>query len=135
MKKYCNHVRKLLCNANTSTKTLIFIGFICLIQTVISVFWDNHDATPSDVAIRSVMSNIFGFIFGEQITDNNNLHNKRLQTILSSAISIICIIVCIITHWMPNISQSSSPIVEIRNLLFASVGFLLGRARSEEKVE
>lgn len=131
MKKYCIYIKEALNSSNIAVKTLIIIGFIAFIETIATVFLDFDQNSSTDVAIRSVMSSIFGFIFGAQVTENSNLNSKRLQNIIASTVGITCIIVSILIHWLdaPQITASA---VEIRNLLFASVGFLLSRAKSND---
>ena len=116
---------------NTATKVLVFIALACLFHTIFAVFFDNDHAAPSDVAIRSIMSSIFGYIFGSQVTENSNIENKKTQTIIASIVAILCLVVAIASHWL-NVNQISASAVELRNLLFSAVGFLLGRAKGTE---
>ncbi|WML32621.1 hypothetical protein [Clostridium sp. OS1-26] len=130
MKEYYRCVKEYVSSTTMAVKSLILIGFIALIETILTIFFNsNNQNSPTDIAIRSVMSNIFGFIFGAQTTENSNISNKNLQTIVACSVAIICLLISIAVHWL-GLNQDGSSIVEIRNLLFASVGFLLGRARS-----
>ncbi|MBV7275930.1 hypothetical protein [Clostridium thailandense] len=130
MKKYYCCIKEYLNSTTIAVKALIIIGFVALTETFLTIFFDSSNQnSPSDVAIRSIMSNIFGFIFGTQTTENSNISNKNLQTITACIVAAICLLITIAVHWL-GLDQNGSSIVEIRNLLFASVGFLLGRAKS-----
>ena len=118
-------------NINLATKSLIIIGMICLIETVFSVFLDINQTTPNDIAIRSVMSSIFGFIFGSQLSENSNVANRNIQTQIAFTVSLICLIASIAGHWL-FVNQDGAASVEIRNLLFSAVGFLLSRAKHSD---
>jgi hypothetical protein len=113
---------------NLATKSLIIIGIVCLIQTVFSIFLDTNQTSPNDVAIRSVMSSIFGFIFGSQLSENSNVANKNIQTQIALTVSIICLMASIVGHWF-HVNEDGAASVEIRNLLFSAVGFILSRAK------
>jgi hypothetical protein len=116
---------------NLATKSLIIIGMICLLETVFSIFFDANQTSPNDIAIRSVMSSIFGFIFGSQLSENSNVANRNIQTQLAFTVSLICLIASIVGHWF-NVNQDGAASVEIRNLLFSAVGFLLSRAKHSD---
>lgn len=106
---------------------------ICLIHTIITLFCNFQQGGPSDVAIRSVMSNVFGFIFGEQTVENTNIRDKKSQTCLAFIIALVCLTVAISSHWILSISQSNVALIELRNLLFIALGFLISRAKNENK--
>jgi hypothetical protein len=129
MKKYYCCIKEYVSSVNMAVKTLIIIGFIALAETTLSIFFDSNQNSPTDVAIRSIMSSIFGFIFGAQTTENINITSKKLQTLIASIVAIICLLSSVAVHWFGS-NQAGASAVEIRNLLFASVGFLLSRAKS-----
>lgn len=130
MKKYYCCIKEYISSTTIAVKALIIIGFIALAETILTIFFDSSNQnSPTDIAVRSVMSSIFGFIFGAQTTENSNINNKNLQTIIACVVAIICLLISIAIHWL-GLNQSGESTVEIRNLLFASVGFLLGRARA-----
>lgn len=112
-------------------KCLILIGFFALFQNIITIFYDSHSTNPADVAIRSVMSSIFGFIFGAQTVENNHLINEKTQTLIAGSVALLALFVVIASHWA-NIDQANASIVELRNLMFTAVGFLLSRADKQE---
>ena len=116
---------------NLATKSLIIIGMICLIQTVISIFIDSNQTSPNDIAIRSVMSSIFGFIFGSQLSENSNVSDKNIQTQIALIVALISLATSIVGHWF-DVDQDEAASVEIRNLLFSAVGFLLSRAKHSD---
>lgn len=113
-----------------STKILLIIGLVCLINTALTIFFLNSISSPTDVAIRSTMSSIFGYIFGEHCKANN-FGSKGIQVLAAGVISIICLLVIIILHWT-NPTSASSSAVELRNLLFTTVGFLISKAKNLE---
>lgn len=133
MKKTMSSIKKYFNCTNSATRALIFLGILSLIHTIITVFFDFSQGSPSDVAIRSVMSNIFGFIFGEQTVENSNMKNKNSQTCLAFIIALACLVVSMISHWIRRISPTNVALIELRNLLFVSLGFLLSRAKSENR--
>ncbi|KZL90694.1 hypothetical protein [Clostridium magnum] len=129
MKEYYRCIKEYIGSVNMAVKSLIIIGFIALAETILTIFFDPYNQTsPTDVSIRSVMSSIFGFIFGAQTTENSNITSKKLQTFISCTVAIICLLTSVAVHWL-NVNQTGASAVEIRNLLFASVGFLLSRAK------
>jgi hypothetical protein len=129
MKEYYCCIKEFISSANLAIKSLIIIGFIALAETILTIFFDPNDQnSPTSVSIRSIMSSIFGFIFGTQVTENSNITSKKLQTLLSCIVAIVCLFTCIAIHWL-DANQTGASAVEIRNLLFASVGFLLSRAK------
>jgi len=129
MKKYYCCIKEYVSSVNMAVKALIIIGFVALTETTLSIFFDSNQNSPTDVAIRSIMSSIFGFIFGAQTTENINITSKKLQTLIASIVAIICLLSSVAVHWLSS-NQYGASAVEIRNLLFASVGFLLSRAKS-----
>jgi hypothetical protein len=131
MRKMLNKLMEFYARINLATKSLIIIGLISLIETVLTVFFDTHQTSPNSIAIRSVMSSIFGFIFGSKLSENSNMENRCIQTQLAFAVAIICLITIIIGHWI-NVKQDGAALVEIRNLLFSAVGFLLSRAKNSD---
>ncbi|GFP75320.1 hypothetical protein [Clostridium fungisolvens] len=128
MKSLFTKFLKFYKNTNLATKALITIGMIALIETVLTVFLDTSQTSPNAIAIRSVMSSIFGFIFGSQLSENSNIENINIQTQIAILVALICLITSIIAHWL-NVNQVGAASVEIRNLLFSAVGFLLSRAK------
>ncbi|QAA32442.1 hypothetical protein [Clostridium manihotivorum] len=113
---------------NLATRALIIVGMISLVETVLTVFFDANQTSPNSIAIRSVMSSIFGFIFGSQLSENSNLENVNIQTQIAIIVAIVCLATSIAGHWV-YINQAGAAAVEIRNLLFSAVGFLLSRAK------
>jgi hypothetical protein len=116
---------------NLATKSLIIIGMVSLIETVLTVFLDIQQTSPNDIAIRSIMSSIFGFIFGSQLSENSNVGNRNIQTQISLIVSLMCLTTIILGHWL-YVNQDGAAMVEIRNLLFSAVGFLLSRAKNSD---
>lgn len=131
MRRMMHEITEYCRTISLATKALIFIGIISLIETVMAIFLDVDQTSPNDVAIRSVMSNIFGFLFGAQLSENSNVKNRHLQTLVSVIVAAICITTLILGHWI-DVDQTGASSVEIRNLLFSAVGFLLSRAKSIE---
>jgi hypothetical protein len=131
MRRMIHEITEYCRTISLATKALIFIGIISLIETVIAIFFDVDQTSPNDVAIRSVMSNIFGFVFGAQLSENSNVKNRHLQTVVAVIVAAICITTLILGHWI-DVDQTGAASVEIRNLLFSAVGFLLSRAKSIE---
>ncbi|MBC2399512.1 hypothetical protein [Clostridium tetanomorphum] len=134
MKKIICCFKEQLNSTNLAIKTLALMGCLCLINTIVSVFINYQDLTVSDLAIRSTMSNIFGFLLGHQTIENPNISNIKLQTYLAALIGMLCLLVVLSSHWLIWISQDNPALVEIRNLLFASIGFLLSKAKNDEKI-
>ncbi|GFZ31758.1 hypothetical protein CSC2_22840 [Clostridium zeae] len=107
---------------------LTVIGFIAFIHTCITIFINGGFSSSSNETIRSVMSSIFGYIFGDQIIPNNNLRNKKFQVLIAGFMSLLSLVVIMLSYWT-SIDQTSSTIGEIRNILFSTVGFLISRVR------
>lgn len=116
---------------NKVIKSLIIIGLLSLTETVFTVFWDAEQTSPNDIAVRSVMSSIFGFIFGSQLSENSNVKNRNIQTKTAFTVSLICLTTLILGHWF-YVNQNGAATVEIRNLLFSAVGFLLSSAKHSD---
>lgn len=116
---------------NKVIKSLIIIGLLSLTETVFTVFWDAEQTSPNDIAVRSVMSSIFGFIFGSQLSENSNVKNRNIQTKIAFTVALICLATLILGHWF-NVNQNGAATVEIRNLLFSAVGFLLSSAKHSD---
>lgn len=116
------------CNA---TKILTILGFMGLSHTCISVFTRNSFSSPSSLAVRSIVSSIFGYLFGEQLIPNDNFSNKKFQIAISSIIAVITLVITILSDWI-GIDQNNAALVEIRSLLFSSVGFLISRCKSSD---
>lgn len=114
----------------SSTKILLIIGLVCLINTAVTVFFIDTNTTPTDIAIRSTMASIFGYIFGEHCIPNE-FGNKGIQILAAGFTSLICLTVMIVLHWS-NVAEGNSSSVELRNLLFSSVGFLISKAKNDE---
>ncbi|MEG0771984.1 hypothetical protein [Clostridium sp.] len=131
MRRMIHEITEYCRTISLATKALIFIGIISLVETVIAIFLDVDQTSPNDVAIRSVMSNIFGFVFGAQLSENSNVKNRHLQTLVAVIVASICLSTLILGHWI-DVNQTGASSVEIRNLLFSAVGFLLSRAKSIE---
>lgn len=125
MKKVSDYFKAI----NLATKVLILIGIFCLLETAISIFYFADQSSPNAVAIRSVMSSIFGFIFGAQLTENSNINNRYIQTVTASSVAIICLLALTIAHFT-GINQIGAASVEVRNLMFSAIGFLISRAKS-----
>ena len=128
MKYLINKIMKFYESIDLSTKSLIIIGFISLIQTVITIFFDAEQTSPNDVAIRSIMASIFGFIFGSQLSENSNIKSRNIQTTTAIIVALVCLNTVILAHWF-QANQDEAAAVEVRNLLFSAVGFLLSRAK------
>lgn len=128
MKNLIDKFFKLYRTINLVTKSLIIIGLISLIETVFTVFFDTQQTSPNDIAIRSVMSSIFGFIFGSQLSEKFNIKNRNIQIQIALTVSLICITTLILGHWF-YVNQDGAAAVGIRNLLFSAVGFLLSRSK------
>lgn len=134
MRKFFKFLREIWNSQCNATKILTSLGFIGLSYTCISVFTSNTFSSPSSIAVRSIVSSIFGYLFGEQIIPNNSFSNKKFQIAISSIIAGITLVITIISD-RSGIDQNSAAIVEIRNLLFSSVGFLISRCKSSDCIE
>jgi heme/copper-type cytochrome/quinol oxidase subunit 4 len=131
MRKFLWRIRRAWQLGNIATKALIIIGILALIQTALTIFLDTTQSSTSDVAVRSVMSNIFGYVFGRQINENNNMPSKELQIIVTSFIAVVCLVVVAASRWT-SANQAGAALVEIRNLMFAAIGFLISRAKRDD---
>ena len=65
---------------------------------------------------------------------NSSIKNKKFQTFAASAVALGSLLVVMLTQWVP-VNQSGASLVEIRNLMFSSVGFLVSRSKSIESAE
>lgn len=129
MKDKNNCFTKFFKPLNMAVKFLIILGFMGLAETVITIFLESSQTNPSNVAVRSVMSNIFGYLFGSQVAENSTIIDRNVQTIIAAIVAITSLIVSAILHWV-GIMEEGAAAVEIRNLMFSSVGFLLSRAKN-----
>lgn len=129
MLKEIKKMIKLFKSQSQASKVIIIIGLICLTNTILSIIFSNTFTSPTDVALRSVMSSIFGYILGEHCIPNN-FGKNGIQILVASVVAFICLFTLIYINWM-SISQSTCAAVEIRNLLLSSVGFLISRVRDE----
>lgn len=114
-----------------ASKIIILLGLLSFFFTIFSIFFADHFTNPSLISIRSVMSSIFGYLFGDNVFNNNDLDSKNLYTIVASVIALSSLIAIMIGSMLP-VDQGSASIVETRNLLFSSVGFLVSRAKSHD---
>jgi len=121
-------------NTNIANKSLVLLGMIALLDTIVTFFWKNNSVGTDNVVVLSVMSNVFGYIFGSQVTSKRNIRSMENQTWLAGGVSLTCLLVIIAAHWS-SISQTEAAAVELRNLLFASVGFLISRAKNHQPEE
>jgi len=128
MKQFINKIIRTYRSSCLCTKSLILIGMFGMVHTVMNVFLDSNQICPNDVAIRSVMGSIFGFIFGSQVTENSNIKSKNVQAITAVIVAFACLFTLMIGDWVL-VDQELAPSVEIRNLLFSAVGFLLSRVK------
>lgn len=131
MKEFFKKILKTFKEQCPATKILLLIGIFCLINTSITVFFTKYNSTATDIAIRSTMSSIFGYIFGEHCLPNK-FGNKGMQIIVAAFTSFICLLVLIILHWC-SLEKGISSDAEIRNLLSSSVGFLISKAKNQEE--
>ena len=81
-------------------------------------------SSPSEVTIRSTMSSIFGYFFGQQCKNHFNIVNYNSQIYFAGFISFITLGAAILMTWLP-INQNTPATADIRNLLLTTVGFLI----------
>lgn len=130
MIKFLKHINATFKSQPASTKALIIIVVICLANTALTAFVTSTSTSLTDVAIRSTLSSILGYIFGEHCK-KTKFPNENFQIIIAGFTSFICLLVIMILHWTS--TQTINPsAVEIRNLLFTSVGFLLSKAKNND---
>lgn len=114
-----------------ASKVIILLGLISFFFTAISIFYIDYLKNPSLLTIQSIMSSIFGYLFGDNVLNKDESNSKNLYTIIASIISFFSLIVLMISS-LVNIDQESASIIEIRNLLFLSVGFLISKSKSHD---
>ncbi|WP_300350442.1 hypothetical protein [Clostridium sp.] len=114
-----------------ASKVIILLGLISFFFTAISIFYIDYLKNPSLLTIQSIMSSIFGYLFGDNVLKKDKSNSKNLYTIIASIISFFSLIVLMISS-LVNIDQESTSIIEIRNLLFLSVGFLISKSKSHD---
>lgn len=114
-----------------ASKVIILLGLLSFFFTAISIFYIDSLKNPSLLTIQSIMSSIFGYLFGDNVLNKDKSNSKNLYTIIASIISFFSLIVLMISS-LVNIDQESASIIEIRNLLFLSVGFLISKAKSHD---
>lgn len=117
-----------------ASKVIIFLALASFLFTIFSVFHTEYFTDPSLITIRSIMSSIFGYLFGDNILDSSKQSSKNLYTIVASIIAILALITIMLSSLLP-VEQDSAAIVEVRNTLFSSVGFLISKAKSHDVSE
>ena len=127
-------LKKLWLSQCLAMRFLTLLGFTAFIHTCITIFTNGSFSASSNETIRSVMSSIFGYIFGNQIIPNNNIKNKKFQVFVAGFMAILSLAVCIISYWT-SIDEANSAIGEIRNILFSTVGFLISRVKGDNKAD
>lgn len=115
----------------SSTKIILFIGFACLMNMVISTLLGSTNFPENNTAIKSILSSIFGYVFGKHCIPSKFGH-EEIQTITGGLVAIICLAALFITNWM-HLDPSLSGLSEIRDLLLLAVGFLISKAKNEGK--
>lgn len=113
-----------------STKIILLVGFLCLINVTASIFFKGNNSLESTTTINSVLSSIFGYIFGKHCIPNA-LGHEGIQALVAGTVAIISLAVLIIINWGP-ITTPQSDLSEIRNLLLTSVGFLISKVKNED---
>lgn len=117
-----------------ASKVIMLLGLIAFFFTAVSVFYIDYFTNPSLISIRSMMSSIFGYLFGDNILSTNKLSSRNLYTVIASIIAFFSLTTIMVSSLI-NIDQGSAAIVEIRNLLFSSVGFLISKAKNNDVSE
>lgn len=140
-----------------STKCILFIGILLLLQLIYAVF------VPSDVldsatqiVFRTSTSSIFGFILGmahsyssvkseqppedtenkemEKFTFNDDINLNRamhIRILFSTVVCIICIIALVIANRTNNLSYQEG-IIQLRDLISTTIGFLISKASHQQ---
>ena len=87
MKKFTIKVLVTLSKLNNAAKILLILATVCLIQTICVMLFNLEGSSPSEVTIRSTMSSIFGYFFGQQCKNNFNIVNYNSQIYFASNLS------------------------------------------------
>ncbi len=131
MKKALMNIKRTFQKLNFPTKVLLFISLITLIETVLIVFFNQDCTSPSEITIRSTMSSIFGYFFGQQCKKHYNILDYNSQVYFAAIVAIICLFAIILMTWLP-INQTTASSTEVRNLLLTTVGFLISMVRNND---
>lgn len=124
MKKFTIKVLVTLSKLNNAAKILLILATVCLIQTICVMLFNLEGSSPSEVTIRSTMSSIFGYFFGQQCKNHFNIVNYNSQIYFAGFISFITLGAAILMTWLP-INQNTPATADIRNLLLTTVGFII----------
>ena len=168
--EHCNKIAALkdeflsdLAEINLQGKSLIVIGSIILIITIISEFLPHKDINIS-IQFRSILASIFGFLLSsttspqkyiDMINENKkNYDNKdgkldrsdcdediekynfKDGNLVQICIALVISIVCIFTIVfliLLNSNCTESGLTQLTDLMCTSIGFLLGEARINRK--
>lgn len=114
----------------SSTKIILVIGFACLINIAMATIMDFNSLPENNIAIKSVLSSIFGYVFGKHCIPTKFGH-EEIQTMAGGTVAIICLVVLFITNFSP-VNTSITNLSDIRDLLLISVGFLISKAKNQK---
>ena len=133
MKRIKERINDLIASWNkqcTSTQIILSVGFFCLINMVLSIFFDTKSIPENNIAIKSVFSSIFGYIFGKH-SSTSKFGREGIQILVSGIVIFICLITLIVSNWCNYIASASS-LADIRDLLLMAIGFLISKANEEK---
>lgn len=114
----------------TSTKIILVVGFFCLLNMVFATFFNTKSIPENDIAIKSVISSVFGYIFGKHST-TSKFGREEIQILVSGIVIFICLTSLFISNWSNSIASTSN-LSEIRSLLLMAIGFLISKANEEK---
>lgn len=134
MSKISLDIKRVWSSLCLSTKLLFILCFAALVHTALSTFINAGVTSSTDEAIRTVMISIFGYIFGENNSNRKNIGNKKFQIYVAGFVAFVTLSILIFSKWML-IDSKIVPLVEFKNLLFASIGFLTSKSKSLSELE
>lgn len=131
LKVKLKNFRKMYKKQNLAPRSLILLGFLLLFNTCYKLLCNMDLSNESDIALRSIMQSIFGYIIGENVKTSYGKSND-FQILIISVLSVLCIITLILSDFL-NIDQNAQNIVAIRSLLASSIGFLINKSSNMSK--
>ncbi len=132
MKNYKRKIEKFIKKLPLTEKLLLIFMTLIYSQIIYNLFnneLQNNNTSPIDTILRTSAASIFGYFLG---TTPKNVKSTNTHTIIIFILGVSSLLILLYIRNFTNVTNSSiASISQLKDFVFATVGFLVSRQKEK----